>query len=318
MTGNKQNKIVRQGKHPEFYSMQLCLFPSEEVSLMRMEGILQDLQPELQDVVEESNDVFVVPKELPPHKSCDLKIPLLEGTNLINIRPYRHPPTQKEAIESMVQELLDTRVIRQSHSRFSSLVVMVKKKDNTWRICLDYRQLNKNTIKDKFHIPIIEELIDELHGSQIFSKLDLRSGYHQIRMPEEDVAKTALKTHQGHYEFLVMPFGLTNAPSTFQSLMNEVFKPFLRKFTLVFFDDILIYSKSLQDHLEHFKSVLQVTRQHQLYAKQTKCMFGSRQVKYLGHVISDMGVAIDPDILLDVLLVLKLLQYQLLTRLFQQ
>ncbi|GJT08301.1 gypsy/ty3 retroelement polyprotein [Tanacetum coccineum] len=183
-----------------------------------------------------------------------------------------HPPTQKVAIESMVQEFLDTRVIRQSHSPFAFPIVMVKKKNNTWRMCVDYRKLNNNTIKDKFPIPIIKELIDELHRSKNFSKLDLRSGYHQIIMHEEDVAKTAFKTHQGHYKFLVMPFGLTNAPSTFHALMNEVFKPFLRKFTLVFFDNIIIYSKSLQDHVQHL-----------------------RQVEYLGHVISDMGVATDPS-----------------------
>ncbi|GKC81123.1 glycoside hydrolase, catalytic domain-containing protein, partial [Tanacetum coccineum] len=218
-------------------------------SLMRIEGILEDLQPEFQGVVEEFDDIFAVTKELPPSRPCDYRIPLLEGTNPINIRPYR-----------------------QSHSPFVSPIVMVKKKDNTWRMCVDYIQLNNNTIKDKFLIPIIEELIDKLHGSKIFSKLDLRSGYHQIRMHEEDVAKTAFKTHQGHYKFLVMPFGLTNAPSTFHALMNEVFKPFLRKFTVVFFDNILIYSKSLQDHVQHL-----------------------RQVEYLGHVIYDMGVSTDPS-----------------------
>ncbi|GJZ55666.1 transposable element [Tanacetum coccineum] len=266
MTGNKQNKMERQSKQPEFYFMQLCVFPSTKFSLMRIEGILEDLQPELQGVVEEFANVFAVPKELPPIRPCDYRIPLLEGTNPIN-----------------------------SHSPFASPIVMVKKKDNTWRTCVDYRQLNNSTIKDKFLIPIIEELIDKLHGLKFFSKLDLRSGYHQIRMHEEDVAKTAFKTHQGHYEFLVMPFGLTNAPSTFQTLMNEVFKPFLRKFTLVFFDDILIYSKSLQDHVQHLRSVLQVIRHHQLYAKLTKCVFRSRQVEYLGHVISDMGVSTDPS-----------------------
>ncbi|GKB30271.1 glycoside hydrolase, catalytic domain-containing protein [Tanacetum coccineum] len=216
-----------------------------KINLMRMEGISKDLQPELQEVVEEFTDVFAITKELPPNRSCDHRIPLMKGTNLVNIRPYKQPPTQKEALESMVQELLDTGVIRQSHSLFASPIVMVKKKDNTCRMYVDYRQLNNHTIKDKFPIPIIEKLIDELRGSQIFSKLDLRSGYYQIRMHEANIAKTTFKTHQGHYEFLVMPFGLTNAPSTFQALMNEVFKPFLRKFTLVFFDDILIYSKSL-------------------------------------------------------------------------
>ncbi|GJV55960.1 retrotransposon-related protein [Tanacetum coccineum] len=295
MPNNKQLKMDRQGKQPEFSSMQLCVFPCAEVSLMRLEGLSMEIQPELQTVVEEFMDVFDVPKDLPPSRPCDHRIPLIKDANPVNVRPYRHPPTQKDAIETMVQELLDSGVIRPSNSPFASPVVMVKKKDNTWRMCVDYRQLNKSTIKDKFPIPIIEELIDELHGSKIFSKLDLRSGYHQIRMFEDDVAKTAFKTHHGHYEFLVMPFGLTNAPSTFQSLMNEVFQPFLRKFTLVFFDDILIYSKNLQDHVQHLKSVLQVMRQHQLYAKMSKCVFGSRQVEYLGHVISDLGVATDPS-----------------------
>eukprot|EP00253_Pinus_taeda_P034494 PITA_34494 len=234
---------------------------------------------DLQKVLDNHSEVFETPKGLPPIHDHYHAIYLILGSVPPNIRPYRYPYAQKSEIECMVAEMLEAGIIQPSQSSFSAPVVFVHKKNGPWRMCPDYRELNKLTIKDKFLIPVNDELLDQLHGSIYFTKLDLHSGYHQIRMKTQDILITTFRTHEGHYDFLVMSFGLTDAPSTFQGLMNSIFKPFLRKFVLVFFDDIVIYNKSWKDHVEHIDRVLQLLEEKQLYAKRSKCFFGVQEVE---------------------------------------
>uniref|UniRef100_A0A2N9IK08 Integrase catalytic domain-containing protein n=1 Tax=Fagus sylvatica TaxID=28930 RepID=A0A2N9IK08_FAGSY len=232
------------------------------------------LMPEVQELLDAFSDLFEEPIGLPPTRVQDHRIPLQPGSGPVCTKPYRYPYYQKMEIERLVTEMLSTRVIRPSNSPFSSPVILVKKSDGSWRMCVDYRSLNQMTIKDKFPIPAIDELLDELHGACYFSKLDLRSGYHQIQVLPEDVPKTAFRTHHGHFEFLVMPFRLTNAPSTFQALMNEGLPAISEK---------------------HLQVVLETLQRHQLHVKRSKCEFGQQRVQYLGHIISPEGVSVDPD-----------------------
>jgi hypothetical protein len=191
--------------------------------------------------------------------------------------------------------LLDKKYIKPSVSPWGAPVLFVKKKNGTLRLCIDYRQLNKVTIKNKYPLTRINDLFDQVGGAKIFPKLDLRSSYHQVRIKDQDINKIDFRTRYGHYKFVVIPFGLTNAPTTFMCLMNNIFSQYLDKFVVVFIEDILVYSKKKEEHDEHLRIVLQTLRKHKLYAKFDKCHFYQKEIKYLGHVISLEGIAMDPE-----------------------
>ncbi|GJS36488.1 putative reverse transcriptase domain-containing protein [Tanacetum coccineum] len=209
--------------------------------------------------------------------------------------PYRLAPSEMLELSNQLKELQEKGFIRPSHSPWGAPVLFVKKKDGSMRMCIDYRELNKLTIKNRYPLPRIDDLFDQLQGACCFSKIDLRSGYHQLRVREEDIPKTAFRTRYGHFEFTVMPFGLTNAPAIFMDLMNRVCKPYLDKFVIMFIDDILIYSKSEEEHEVHLKTILDLLKKEKLYAKFSKCEFWLQEVQFLGHVVNHDGIHVDPS-----------------------
>jgi hypothetical protein len=247
-------------------------------------------------IIDEYKDVFPddLPRTLPPHRDVDHRIDLLPNTTPPSRPAYRLSNTEMDELKKQLKELTDHGFIQPSKSPYGAPVLFVKKKDGTMRMCIDYRALNKITIKNKYPLPRIDELLDRLHGATHFSKFDLRSGYWQLRIFGPHVHKTAFRTRYGHYEFLVMPFGLTNAPATFMHLMQSIFRPYLDDFVIVFLDDILVYSKSEADHTKHLRLVLDVLRKHQLYAKLSKCEFFQSKISFLGHVISRDGLHMEP------------------------
>jgi hypothetical protein len=203
-------------------------------------------------------------------------------------------PELKE-LQLQLEKLLKKGYIRPSVSPWGASILFVKKKDGMLRLCIDFRQLNKVTVKNKYPLSRIDDLFDQLKDAKIFSKIDLRSEYHQVRIKYEDINKTAFRTRYGHYEFTMVSFGLSNAPVVFMSLMNGVFGDYLDKFVIVFLDDILVYSRIEEEHEQHLRMVLQVLREHQLYAKLRKCSFYQERIHYLGHITSKDGIAVDPE-----------------------
>jgi hypothetical protein len=255
----------------------------------------QNLCPEIQVLLSQFLDVFASKVEFPPEISCSHTIPLVPEARPVYIRSYRYTPLLKTEIENQVQEMLNAGLIQHSSSPFSSHVLLIKKKDSSYRFCIDYRHLNAITIKGQYPVPIIEEFLDELKGASWFSSMDLCAGFHQIPMHPNDCFKTAFQTHHGHYKFRVMSFGLTGTPRTFQKAMNSTLALLLSKCVLVFFDDILIYSQSLEDHVIHLGELPQLLRRDQWRVKMSKCTFATRAISYLGYVISSRGVSTYSD-----------------------
>ncbi|WMV40557.1 hypothetical protein MTR67_033942 [Solanum verrucosum] len=242
-------------------------------------------------VVLEFREVF--PNDLPGMPSdrhIDFYIDLELGTRPISIPPYCMAPAELRELKAQIQKLLDKGFIRPTSSSWGAPDLFDKKKNGSMRMCIDYRQLNRVTIRNKYPLPRIDDLLDQLQGASVFSKIDLRSGYHQLKIRPEDVLKTAFRTRYGHYEFLVMSFGLTNASAAFMTLMNREFKPFIDSFIIVFIDDILVYSKCEEEHANHLRIVLGVLGKQRLHAKFSKCELWLTSVAFLGHVVSKEGV----------------------------
>jgi hypothetical protein len=246
----------------------------------------------------------VLPKDLPgmtPERKVEFVIELIPGITPISKRAYRVSRPELVELKKQIDDLSEKGYIRPSTSPWAALVLFVEKKDETRRMCIDYRALNEVTIKNKYPLPRIEDLFDQLRGASVFSKIDLRSGYHQLRIRPLNIPKTTVITKYGLYEYTVMSFGLTNASAFFMNLMNSVFMGYLDKFVVMFIDDIIIYSQSEEEHVDHLKMVLQRLREHQLYAKLSKCEFWIDEVMFLGHIINRDGLVVDPKKVADIL-----------------
>ena len=258
-----------------------------------------DFKAKLNGIVEEHQDV--VPSDpdwmpdFPPPREVDHEILLEPGKSLPNKAAYRMSQPELEELRRQLEDLLAKGYIQPSSSPYASPILLVRKPGSTaLRMCVDYRQLNSATIKNAYPVPPLHECLDRMHGAKIFTKLDLAQGFHQIRVAPESQKYTAFRCRYGLFEFKTMPFGLCNAPATFQRLMNNILMPFLDSFCCVYMDDVLIFSKDEESHLKHVEQVLEVLRQHKLYARPHKCEFGVTSTRYLGHIVSAQGIHVDP------------------------
>ncbi|GJU28057.1 putative reverse transcriptase domain-containing protein [Tanacetum coccineum] len=293
--GEKSKLSIISCTGTQKYIKRGCPIFLARVTKKETEDKLEEKRLEDVPTVQDFPEVF--PEDLPglpPMRQVEFQIDLVPGAAPVARAPYRLAPSELQELSTQLQELSDKGFIRPSSSPWGAPVLFVKKKDGSFRMCIDYRELNKLTVKNRYPLPRIDDLFDQLQGSRVYSKIDLRSGYHQLRVREEDIPKTAFRTRYGHYEFQVMPFGLTNAPAVFMDLMNRVCKPYLDKFVIVFIDDILIYSKSEEEHAEHLKLILELLKKEELYAKFSKCEFWLSKVQFLGHVIDSEGIHVDP------------------------
>jgi hypothetical protein len=276
--------------------VELILFGPKKGSCHKITAHIEEInQLEAIKVVSEFLNVFLEDlRGMPPERNVEFAIELIPGTTLISKRAYRVSGPELVELKKQIDELLEKGYIRPNTSPWAASVLFMEKKDGTKRMCIDYRALNEVTIKNKYPLPRIEDPFDQLRGASVFLKIDLRSGYHQLRIRPSDILKTAFITMYGLYEFTVMSFGLMNAPAFFMYLMNSVFMDYLHKFVVVFIDDILIYSQNEQEHEEHLMKVLQRLRDCQLYAKLSKFEFWISKVLFLGHIINRDGLALNP------------------------
>ncbi|XP_060196336.1 uncharacterized protein LOC132625764 [Lycium barbarum] len=281
------NKGVKRQEHT--FLATLCM-----EDMVRSSGpmpmVVKKLLKEFEDVMPQE-----LPKRLPPRRNVDHEIELVPGAKPPARAPYRMSQPELTELRRQLTEMLDAGIIVPSKSPYGSPVLFQKKHEGTLRLCIDYRALNKVTVKNKYPIPLIADLFDRLGQAKVFTKMDLRKGYYQVRIAEGDESKTTCVTRYGAFEWLVMPFGLTNAPATFCTLMNKLFHPFLDQFVVIYLDDIVVYSNSLEEHMEHLRKVFQVLRENDLCVKREKCTFAQPQVQFLGHTISQGEIRMDDD-----------------------